>query len=300
MDSPFFPNFTHMISKVNGVDLSVHIGGQGEPLLLLHGYPETSAAWSKVAPDFAKKFKCIIPDLRGYGQSSVPETDADHLAFSKREMAQDMIDLMQSLGFERFNVLGHDRGARVSYRMALDHPEHIERIGIIEIVPTADMWAGFTAEMAMKAYHWTFLAQKHPMPENMIAADPIAYLEWTLKSWSKDGTLDNFDAIALESYRKQFLDPQHIHAMCEDYRAGVFVDRKLDELSRSQGQKIQAPLFFAWAEKGFPAQTGNPLGLWEEWANNVQGLAITDCGHFPHEENPTEIINCFMPFFQAR
>jgi len=297
--SPFFPGFEHNISEVNSIELSVHTGGKGAPLLLLHGYPETSAAWCKVAPDLAKKFTCVIPDLRGYGLSSVPETDADHLAYSKREMAKDMIALMQSLGFEHFNVLGHDRGARVSYRMALDHPGHIDRIGIIEVVPTGDMWAAFTAEMALKAYHWTFLAQSAPLPENMISGDPISYLESTLKSWAKEGTLDCFDPIALESYRAQFKDPQHIHAMCEDYRAGAFIDRELDDLSRSQEHKIKAPLFFAWADQGFPAQTGNPLGLWEEWAENVSGQAIENCGHFAHEENPQAILECFVPFFLA-
>ena len=138
-------------------------------------------------------------------------------------MAKDMIELMSSLGHEKFNVIGHDRGARVSYRMALDHPDSIERIAIIEVVPTAEMWDRFNAEMAMKAYHWTFLAQPSPLPENMIAADPVTYIEWTLKSWTKCGTLDVFDPVALESYREQFKSPEHVHALCEDYRAGATI-----------------------------------------------------------------------------
>ncbi|WP_419901990.1 alpha/beta fold hydrolase [Kiloniella sp.] len=223
MQSSTLPGFTHTYVKVNGVKISVHTAGKGKPLLLLHGYPQTHATWGKVAPEFAKNFKCVIPDLRGYGRSDTPPTDQEHYTYSKREMAKDMVALMESFGHESFNVIGHDRGARVSYRMALDHPKSIERIAIIEVVPTIDMWERFNAEMALKAYHWTFLAQPAPLPENMISADPVAYLEWTLKSWTKGGNLDVFSPVSLESYSEQFRDPEHIHALCEDYRAGATI-----------------------------------------------------------------------------
>lgn len=297
MQSSYFSGFEQSFLSVNNTEISVHVGGVGEPLLLLHGYPETSAAWGRVAPEFAKKFTCVIPDLRGYGQSRVPKTDQDHVAFSKREMAHDMVALMADLGYEAFSVLGHDRGARVSYRMALDHGDKIKRIGIVEVVPTGEMWSSFNAEMAMKAYHWTFLAQPYPLPENMIAGDPQAYLEWTLKVWTKGQSLEAFDPVALESYREQFHSKDHIHAMCEDYRAGATIDRKHDDESRELGEKIKAPLFFAWAENGFPAQTGSPLGIWQKWAENVTGREINNCGHFVLEENPQAILDCFVPFF---
>ncbi|WP_299374597.1 alpha/beta hydrolase [uncultured Kiloniella sp.] len=297
MQSKTLSGFTQSFVQVNGVKLSVHTAGTGKPLLLLHGYPQTHATWGKVAPVFAQKFQCIIPDLRGYGESSIPVTDSEHSPYSKRTMAQDMIELMNHFGYKRFSVIGHDRGARVSYRMALDHPEEIEKMAIIEVVPTAEMWGRFNAEMALKAYHWTFLAQPAPLPENMIKADPITYLEWTLKSWTQENSLNVFTPEALESYREQFRDPNHLHALCEDYRAGATLDRQHDEESRKNGDKIKAPLFFLWAHKGFPAKTGNPLGLWQSWAENVQGHAI-DCGHFAQEENPRAVTEHLIPFFE--
>ncbi|MDV7341658.1 alpha/beta hydrolase [Terasakiella sp. A23] len=290
--------FQQKFHDVNGVRLSVHTAGQGEPLLLLHGYPQTHMTWSKVAPEFAKSFSCVAPDLRGYGDSSVPKTDDGHLAYSKREMGRDMIALMAELGHQTFMVLGHDRGARVAYRMTLDHPDHVKKVGIVEVVPTSDMWDRFNAKMALKAYHWTFLAQPHPLPENMIGGDPVAYLEWTLKSWVGDGTLDAFSPEAMESYKQQFLNPDHVHGMCQDYRAGATIDRELDEESRANGDKIKVPLCFTWAENSFPAQTVDPLGLWQEWADNVEGHVLPGkSGHFPMEENPQAIVDCFVPFF---
>jgi len=297
MSNSSLPGFKQSFIDVDGIRLSVHINGQGAPLLLLHGYPQTHATWRKVAPELSQHFTCIVPDLPGYGESTAPSSDKDHMPYSKRQMAQNMIGLMQKLGHDTFSVLGHDRGARVTYRMALDHPERMKRVGIIEVVPTGDMWDRFNAEMAMKAYHWTFLAQPHPLPENMIAADPVAYLDWTLKSWTKTKSLNAIDPISLESYRTQFRDPKRIHAMCEDYRAGATIDRQHDMADRVNGHKIDAPLFFVWAKNGFPAQTGDPLGLWRDWAHHVEGQVI-DCGHFAPEENPEAILKCLIPFLK--
>jgi len=200
--------------------LSVHIGGVGAPLLMIHGYPQTHAAWGKVGPDFAKNFQCIIPDLRGYGESSVPASGAGHQEYSKRTMARELVELMGHLGHQQFAVVGHDRGARVAYRMALDFPDVVTRLGIVDVVPTADVWSSMGAELAMNTYHWTFLAQPDPLPEKMISADLVAYLEWTLKSWAQSRTLDYFTENALASYRTQMRDVRRIHAMCEDYRPG--------------------------------------------------------------------------------
>ena len=214
----------HQIT-VGDDNLSVHVGGEGKPLLFLHGYPQTYATWSKIAPVFAQQFKCVAVDLPGYGQSSIPSAQPAHAAFSKRHMAEMLVETMSTLGFAKYGLLSHDRGARVAYRMALDHKERIEKLGIIEVVPTGDMWRQFNAEMALKAYHWTFLAQPHPLPETLIAADPIAYLDWTLQHWTMSKSLDVFAPQALESYRDQFRDPKRVHAMCEDYRAGDGIDR---------------------------------------------------------------------------
>ena len=159
------------------------------------------------------------------------------------------------------------------------------------------MWARFNAEIAMKAYHWTFLAQPHPLPENMIAADPEAYVDWTLKSWTKTGTLEDFDPVSLETYRAQFRDPKRIKAMCDDYRAGATIDRQIDEQDKSVNKKIKVPLFFAWGRNGFPAKTEDPLGLWKEWAIHVDGQTINS-GHFATEENPQAVLDCFIPFFK--
>lgn len=290
--------FTHSRIKTNGIALSVHQAGQGAPLILLHGYPQNHMCWSRIAPALAWHFHVIIPDLRGYGDSDAPADDADHTMYSKRTMALDIIGVMDALGLKTAAVLGHDRGARVAYRLALDHPARVTKLGIIEIVPTGDFWAAWDARLAMKAYHWTFLAQPAPLPERMIGADPAGYIDWTLKSWTLAKSLAAFPAASLDSYRKQALDPARIHAMCADYRAGATFDRAADEADRSAGRKITAPLRFLWAKSGFPAQTGHPAELWEKWATEVTD-ASCDSGHFAMEENPQAVLDCFLPFFQT-
>jgi haloacetate dehalogenase len=215
-----FPGFRSARIEGDGATIHCRIGGEGPPLVLLHGFPQSHHTWHRVASDFARHFTVVAADLRGYGESSVPETDETHEAYSKRAMARDVVAVMASLGHERFAVLGHDRGARVTYRLALDHPERVSRVGIIEVVPTAEMWRAFDAEMAMGAYHWTFLAQPHPLPEHMIAADPVAWIDWTLASWTRAKSLAAFDPAALDAYRGAFSQPDRIRALCEDYRAG--------------------------------------------------------------------------------
>ncbi len=293
-----FPGFETRRLAGEGADLFCRIGGDGPPLVLLHGYPQSHAAWHRVAPSLAKHFRCIVPDLRGYGESTIPEPAADHRTYSKRAMASDIVAIMAGLGHRRFSVLGHDRGARVGYRLALDTPEHVERLGILEVVPTAEMWNRFDAGMAMSAYHWTFLAQPHPLPERMIAADPVPYLEWTLASWSQSGSLETFDPGALESYRRAYVQPDRIRAFCEDYRAGASIDRVLDDADFRSGLKIEAPLHFVWSSHGFPAKTGDPMGLWRTWAKSVSGDEVK-AGHFVPEENPEGVLGAFIPFFAA-
>lgn len=289
--------FVVQVIEVRGVSLSVHISGTGPALLLLHGYPQNHCTWRKVAPTLAESFTCVVPDLRGYGESSVPEADAAHEHYSKRAMALDMLALMQRLGYTEFYVLGHDRGARVAYRLALDS-EAVLKLGIIDVVPTGDMWSEFDADMALKAYHWTFLAQPYPLPETLINANPDYYLEHTLKSWTGDQTLDAFDQVAMESYLTQMREPARVRAMCEDYRAGATIDRELDKQDKGADQKITSPVFFMWSEDGFPAGTGDPMARWRVWADRVDGVHIQS-GHFAQEENPGAVIDAFVPFFSS-
>jgi haloacetate dehalogenase len=212
-------------------------------------------------------------------------------------MARDITGLMDTLDIARAHVIGHDRGARVAYRMALDHPDRIDRLGIVEIVPTADFWSAWTAELALKAYHWTFLAQPAPLPETLIAADGPGYIARTLASWTRAGDLSPFAPAALASYRRQAVDPARIAAMCNDYRAGATIDRALDEADRTAGRKIAAPLRFVWAQNGFPARSGDPLAIWRAWAENVTGTVIGGCGHFAMEEAPDAFLAAMLPHF---
>ena len=280
----------------NGITLSVHRAGAGAPLILLHGYPQNHMCWARVAPALAERFQVIVPDLRGYGESDAPPNDAENTVYSKREMARDIAGLMDALGLGRAHVLGHDRGARVAYRMALDLPGRVDRLGIVEIVPTGDFWAAWNADLALRAYHWTFLAQPAPLPERLIAADPVGYIETTLANWTMGKSLDVFPPEALEAYRRQAAEPARIAAMCADYRAGATTDRRLDEEDRAAGHRIAAPLMFLWAESGFPAQTGRPADLWRAWADDVRDASCRS-GHFAMEENPAAVLDTFVPFF---
>ena len=291
--------FTRSRVVTNGVTLSVHRGGAGPALILLHGYPQTHMAWHRVAPGLARHFDVIIPDLRGYGDSDAPPDDAAHTAYSKREMARDITGLMDGLGIARAHVLGHDRGARVAYRMALDHPHRVDRLGIVEVVPTAEFWRAWSAELALRAYHWTFLAQPAPLPETLICADGPAYIAQTLASWSRLGDLSAFAPEALETYLRQAADPARVAAMCADYRAGAGIDRQLDEADLAAGHRIAAPLHFIWAERGFPALTGDPLGIWRRLAVQVTGAQIPGCGHFAMEEAPEAVLAEMLPHFIA-
>ena len=291
--------FTQSTVQCGDVRLSVRRAGKGQPLILLHGYPQNHHCWASVAPTLAEHFDVIIPDLRGYGDSDAPADDADHTTYSKRQMAADIVAMMEALDLPSAHILGHDRGGRVAYRFALDHPDRIDRLGIIEIVPTGDFWANWDANIAIKAYHWTFLAQPAPLPERMIGADPVGYIDWTLGGWTLAKSLDVFALDALASYRAQAQDPARLHAMCADYRAGATFDKALDEADRAAGRKIKAPLHFLWARSGFPAQTTKPAELWKRWCDDVTDSSC-DSGHFVMEENPASVLDAFVPYFTGR
>lgn len=296
MTMPTIPGFTRRRVDLPGITLSVQEAGRGPALVLLHGYPQNGMCWAGVAAHFLRRHRVIIPDLRGYGGSDAPPDDAAHRTYSKRQMAADIVALLDVLDIPSAMVLGHDRGARVSYRLALDHPERVSRLGIIEIAPTADYWANWGAELAMAAYHWTFLAQPAPLPERMIGADPVAYIDHTLQSWTGAKSLSVFPPKSLQSYRDQAMDAAHLHAMCADYRAGATTDRADDEADRAVGRKITAPLRFLYGHNGFPARTGDPEGIWRNWAHEVTASAC-ESGHFVMEENPDAVVEAFVPFF---
>ena len=255
--------------------------------------------YHKIAGTLAEYFTVVVPDLRGYGASSCPPNDADNFTYSKRAMGQDMIHVMQELGFTLFNLVGHDRGGRVAYRMALDYPERIQRLAVLDIIPTYAMWHGFNVNLAMKVYHWLFLAQPSPLPEMLIERAPVEFLDYTIASWTKTRNLSSFDPDALEHYHRFFSDPAHIAATCNDYRSGQTYDLHADEADFEAGNKINCPLLALWGEAGIPGETKGPLDVWRQWGTDVVGMAI-DSGHFVAEENPEATLLALIPFLNAK
>ena len=278
-----------------GVEIYARVGGSGPPLLLLHGYPETHVCWHKVAPELARHCTLVIADLRGYGASSAPPGDAEHTIYSKRAMAEDCLALMRALGHPRFMVAGHDRGGRVAYRLALDHPEAVTAVVPIDIIPTGEVWQRANAGWALSAYHWSFLSRPHPMPETLIGNDPDYYLEYTLASWAKTRDLTPFSPEALAHYRALMQSPASVHAICEDYRAGASIDRKLDDADKAAGRKIACPTLVIYASDYL---AGGPLDVWRPWCGNVSGASVTS-GHFLAEENPRDTLAALLPFLEA-
>jgi haloacetate dehalogenase len=265
-------------SRIDTGEAEIHVrhGGSGPPLLLLHGYPQTHAMWHRIAPRLAETFTVVAPDLRGYGGSSKPATTDDHEPYSKRAMARDQVAVMRALGHERFAVCGHDRGARCAYRLALDHPDRVTALAVLDIIPTADVFRRLDRRFALSAWHWFFLAAPHDLPERMIANDPDAfYLR---------GGGHVFGPEALDDYRRSFRDPDCIHAMCEDYRAGATLDVAHDEADRGT-RRIGCPTLVLWGTRGSVARVDGVLDVWREWADDVRGRAL-DSGHFLAEEAP--------------
>ena len=252
------------------------VGGGGPPLLLLHGYPQTHVCWHKVAPILAQRWTVVCPDLRGYGDSVKPQ-GAD---YSKRAMAVDQIETMTALGFEQFAVAGHDRGGRVAYRLALDHPERVSHLAVLDIIPTIDNFERLNGRAALGGYHWLFLAQPAPFPERLIGADPDFFLDHCLQSWA--GRSDVFDPEAMAEYHRCFRDPATIHATCEDYRANPTIDYETDEADRGR-RMIGCPVLVLWGAARPQRSDFTPLDTWQRWASNVRGRGLP-CGHFLPEE----------------
>ncbi len=293
-----FPGFQSQRFSTEGAEIFARVGGDGPPLFLLHGYPQTHVMWHRVAPKLAQDFCLILPDLRGYGSSSVPPTVPDHSTYSKRAMARDVVEIADQLGIERFFLCGHDRGGRAAYRLALDHPQRITKLITLDIVPVYDMWHRLTRDLALKTFHWAFLAQPEPWPEEMIGHDPTGWLDHKLALWGGSGDLSVFAPEALAHYRAFFSEPERLHATCEDYRAGATFDLAADEADRAAGKRIACPTAVFWGEKGIPSSTSSPVAIWKEWCEHVQGHAISS-GHFLAEEAPDETARAILDFLGA-
>jgi haloacetate dehalogenase len=291
-----FDGFAHRQVTTSGATIHLVMGGSGPPLLLLHGYPQTHVLWHRVAPRLAADFTVVAADLRGYGDSSRPPGGDDHAGYAKRTMALDQVEVMHQLGFQRFAVAGHDRGARVAYRMALDHPGRVSKLAVLDVVPTAAMWAGADRQFGLGAYHWYFLAQPYDLPERLIGAEPEYFIRTMLARWA--GTPDCFAAEALDEYVAHFRDPSCIHATCEDYRAGATLDLEHDLADREAGRRIGCPMLALWGEGRAGRAARDWLAVWREWANDVRGHGLP-CGHFLPEEAPDATYAALREFFNS-
>jgi haloacetate dehalogenase len=268
------------------------------PLLLLHGYPETHLMWHGVAPMLAARgFTVVVADLAGYGASLRPEPADDHAPHSKRAMALDLVQAMTSLGCDRFAVAGHDRGGRVAYRMALDHPAAVTALAVLDIVPTSEVWARSDRQTAVGYWHWGFLAQPPPLPERLILGDPEAWFQFHVRRMGIGGDPGRYPPEVVDAYRAQLRDPAAVQAMCEDYRAGATIDRELDEADRAEGRVIECPVLALWGTRGaLPRFYDDVLEVWRTWAPHVSGRAV-DASHFLPEDAPDEVAAQLAGFF---
>jgi haloacetate dehalogenase len=281
-----FDGFSRRSIDASSARIHVAYGGAGPPALLLHGYPQTHTMWRNVAPALAERFTVVCPDLRGYGQSAKPASDLEHAPYSKRAMARDQVEVMRTLGFERFAVTAHDRGARVALRMALDYPGVVERLAVLDIVPTKVIYETIDRVRAATVWRYFFLIQPAPLPERLIGADPAFYLQWTFDEWSSDPA-----AIATDEYLARF-DKQTIHASCEDYRAGATIDLRHDEADATK--PVACPVLVLWSRLGLGSNY-DVLEIWRDRARDVRGRPL-DCGHFLAEELPDETTRELLDF----
>jgi len=275
------------------IEIACQIGGNGPPILLLHGFPQTKAIWEEVAPGLANNYTVVASDLRGYGESSKPHGKADHSSYSKRAMAADQHALMRSLGYQQFFLLGHDRGGRVSHRLAMDFPESVLRLMVLDISPTLTMYDNTTMEFAQGYWHWFFLIQNEPIPETMIAANPEFWLKNHMGRHAGTGI---FTPQRWAEYLAGASHPQSMHAMCEDYRAAATIDLVHDRADRAVGKKLTMPLRVLWGEHGLVNKCFKPIADWQEVAKDVTGRSVAS-GHYIPEECPTELIAEAKTFF---
>jgi haloacetate dehalogenase len=289
-----FAGFEPFDVDCEGVSIHGVRAGGGAPLLLLHGHPQTHAMWHRVAPALAERYSVVAIDLRGYGDSARVAPSADHAAHSKRAMALDALAVMRRFGFARFGVCGHDRGARVAHRLALDHPRAVRRMMLLDIAPTLAMYEGTTEAFARAYWHWFFLIQPAPLPERLIEADPVAYLHDVMGR--RHAGLAVFDAEALERYRRCIGLPGSAASMCEDYRAAATIDLEHDRADRAAGRRVAAPLRVLWGAHGVVARCFDVMATWRAAAQHVDGRAL-DCGHYIAEERPGDLLREMLDFF---
>jgi haloacetate dehalogenase len=291
--------FESSIVDVGETTIYVERGGSGPAVLLLHGFPETIAMWRETASRLARRFCVVCADLRGYGASGCPPSAPDHAPYSKRALARDMVAVMTQLGFERFSIAGHDRGGRVAYRAALDAPERVERLAALDVVPIDAAWERADDRFALGFWPWSLLAQPEPLPERLVGASPEAVIDHALSmEWGTPG--DTFDEATRAEYLAQLQDPDHVHAICEEYRAAASIDREHDRADRMAGRRIACPVLVLWSATGplgsWYDNHGGPLELWRELAPNVTGRPVSG-GHFFPEEHPeatAEALDAFL------
>jgi haloacetate dehalogenase len=283
---------------VGDAEIFARVGGVGPPLLLLHGFPQTHVCWARCAPRLAERFTVVLADLTGYGQSKGPPPEEDGRNYAKRTVAQHMIQLMEALGHGRFSLAGHDRGARVAYRLALDRPDRVDRLAVLSILPTFAMWRRLAdVEKAISTYHWFLLAQKPPIPHDLLLGAPGKQVRNTIASWTKSGTLEAFRADELSAYEAAFSKPEVIAAVCAEYRAGWTTDRVLDEADVKAGRKIGVPTLVMWGIDEYPET--EMRAAWQEIARHMM-LSPIDCGHFLVEEAPEKTLGALIDFFSGR
>jgi haloacetate dehalogenase len=298
----WFEDFETRHLEENGTRIHARVSrgakGTRPALLLLHGFPQSHVMWHRVARLLQQDYYLVMPDLRGYGDSDKPDGSDDHSNYSKRTMAQDMVSVMTTLGVKDFFLCGHDRGGRVAHRLALDHPTRVQRLCVIDICPTLDMYAATDFEFAKAYYHWFHLIQPQPLPETMIGGNALAYLHAKLGGWGST-SMDYIEPAALAEYERCFVKPETIHAMCEDYRASAAIDLEHDRASRAQGDKIACDMLVLWGARGVVQRLFKPLDLWRaQCAGTVTGQALP-AGHFIPEELPLETVRQLRAFFTS-
>lgn len=291
-----FTGFESKDVRVNGITVRCRIGGKGPGLLLLHGHPQTHVIWHRVAVPLASRFTVVAADLRGYGDSQKPPVSPGAALYSKREMGRDQVELMQSIGFNRFSVLAHDRGARVAHRMAADHPDVVDRMMLLDIAPTLAMYEQTNEAFARAYWHWFFLIRPAPLPESLIEANPRQYLESVMGS--RSAGLKPFTEAAFAEYLRCLALPGTATGMCEDYRASAGIDLEHDRADRSNGVKVTCPIRVLWGEQGVVAKCFSPLDEWQKVATNVSGKALP-CGHYIPEELPDQLLEEALAFFSS-
>lgn len=296
----YFKGFERkMIDVGDGVQINTLIGGSGEEVvLLLHGHPESYLIWRDIAPTLAQKYTVIATDLRGYGDSSKPKGLPDHSNYSKRVMAQDQVSVMQKLGFEKFHIIGHDRGARVCHRLMLDHPEKVLTCSMMDILPTLDMYEQTNCEFATKYWHWFFYIQAYDFPERFLGADPEYFIRNNLLKKATPEAQKNFPEDVLQEYIRHYSDPATVHGISEDYRASASIDLEHDKQDRPY--TIKTPLLVLWGANGVVGNIWNVLEGWQKYACDVQGFGVPDCGHFVPEEKPKIVLEALLKFLEEK